>query len=49
MTLSEPQTMPGTSIRHTRRFVHIRELDGIRGIAALMLFFHHLCFTSIDP
>ncbi|WP_348267476.1 acyltransferase [Edaphobacter sp. DSM 109919] len=29
------------------RLVHIRELDGIRGMAALMVFFHHLCFTSI--
>ena len=28
---------------------HIRELDGVRGIAALMVFFHHVCFTSIRP
>ncbi len=28
---------------------HIRELDGVRGIAALMVFFHHLCFASIAP
>ena len=31
------------------RLAHIRELDGIRGIAAIMVFFHHLCFTSIQP
>jgi peptidoglycan/LPS O-acetylase OafA/YrhL len=31
--------------QHT--FVHIRELDGVRGLAALMVFFHHVCFTSI--
>lgn len=27
---------------------HLPELDGIRGIAALMVFFHHLCFTGLD-
>lgn len=32
-----------------RRLVHIRELDGLRGLAAIMVFFHHVCFTSIDP
>ena len=32
-----------------RRLVHIRELDGVRGIAAIMVFFHHVCFTSIVP
>lgn len=31
------------------RLPHIRELDGIRGIAALAVFFHHACFTSIEP
>jgi len=30
------------------RLAHIRELDGIRGIAALMVLFHHVCFTSIQ-
>ncbi|HEY0306934.1 MAG TPA: acyltransferase [Acidobacteriaceae bacterium] len=30
-----------------RRLHHIRELDGIRGIAALAVFFHHLCFASM--
>lgn len=33
----------------TRRLVHIPELDGVRGLAAIMVFFHHVCFTSIDP
>jgi peptidoglycan/LPS O-acetylase OafA/YrhL len=32
-----------------RRLRHIRELDGLRGLAALLVFFHHLCFTSINP
>jgi len=30
------------------RLGHLPELDGIRGIAALMVFFHHLCFTDLD-
>jgi peptidoglycan/LPS O-acetylase OafA/YrhL len=32
-----------------RPLPHIRELDAVRGLAALMVFFHHVCFTSIDP
>lgn len=31
------------------RLAHIRELDGVRGIAAIMVLFHHVCFTSIRP
>jgi peptidoglycan/LPS O-acetylase OafA/YrhL len=30
------------------RLTHIRELDGVRGLAALMVFFHHLTFTDLD-
>jgi Predicted acyltransferases len=38
----------GTKARKPR-LAHIRELDGVRGIAALMVLFHHVCFTSIRP
>lgn len=31
------------------RLKHIPELDGIRGIAAIAVFFHHLAYTSIQP
>jgi len=47
-----PQTASAMSARTQtcpRRLVHIRELDGVRGIAAIMVFFHHVCFTSIVP
>jgi peptidoglycan/LPS O-acetylase OafA/YrhL len=36
------------SLKKPAHFAHIPELDGIRGIAALMVFFHHLCFTEIN-
>ena len=29
----------------SRRFTHILELDGLRGIAVLLVFYHHLCYT----
>ncbi|HEY0163123.1 MAG TPA: acyltransferase [Edaphobacter sp.] len=36
------------SSKKPAHFAHLPELDGIRGIAALMVFFHHLCFTGIN-
>ncbi len=29
------------------RLKHIQELDGLRGVAALMVFCHHACFSSV--
>ena len=48
--MTEVQTISSRITPPTpRRLLHIRELDGLRGIAALMVFFHHVCYTSIDP
>jgi peptidoglycan/LPS O-acetylase OafA/YrhL len=50
MTLSAQPLMidkPATST--SSHLQHIRELDGVRGIAALMVFFHHVCFASLSP
>jgi len=48
-----PENHAGTTTRSDDlplpRLGHLRELDGIRGIAALMVFFHHMCFVSFDP
>lgn len=33
-------------VTRTQHLAHIRELDGLRGLAALMVLFHHVCFTS---
>jgi peptidoglycan/LPS O-acetylase OafA/YrhL len=41
------QTAPNAAPVRPRAFVHLRELDGVRGLAALMVFFHHVCFISV--
>jgi peptidoglycan/LPS O-acetylase OafA/YrhL len=41
------QTVAAEPAARQHSFAHIRELDGVRGLAALMVFFHHVCFTSI--
>jgi peptidoglycan/LPS O-acetylase OafA/YrhL len=43
-----PETNPLSMQKIERRLVHVRELDGVRGIAALAVFLHHICFTSIS-
>ncbi len=43
MVPSSPQASPS----NTARLRHIRELDGIRGIAVLMVFFHHAAFSTL--
>ena len=40
-----PVTVAGSS--QPARLRHIRELDGARGLAALMVFFHHVCFSTV--
>ena len=49
MTLSTEQVASERAALPVRRLRHIRELDGVRGVAALLVFFHHLCYTSIAP
>jgi peptidoglycan/LPS O-acetylase OafA/YrhL len=49
MILSMQPVAPGERSVPPRRLVHIRELDGVRGLAAIMVFFHHVCYTSIEP
>ncbi len=47
---SGPSSSSEAAIKpRSARLRHIRELDGIRGIAALSVFFHHACYTSIRP
>ncbi len=38
---------PDRTAGATPRLPHIPELDGLRGIAALMVFCHHACFSTI--
>jgi peptidoglycan/LPS O-acetylase OafA/YrhL len=49
MNMSTVTAAPARSSTSSRGLTHIRELDGIRGLAAIMVFFHHVCFTSIQP
>jgi peptidoglycan/LPS O-acetylase OafA/YrhL len=49
MPLSSPQVAPRPTPTRGRHLAHIRELDGVRGIAAIMVFFHHVCYVSINP
>jgi peptidoglycan/LPS O-acetylase OafA/YrhL len=49
MTSPTQQLKLDETATQRRHLSHIRELDGVRGIAALVVFFHHLCYTSIDP
>ena len=49
MPVSAPLLVQENPRTHSHSLAHIRELEGVRGIAALMVFFHHICFTSIEP
>jgi peptidoglycan/LPS O-acetylase OafA/YrhL len=44
---SSRQDQPSVRNAGRRRLVHVRELDGVRGLAAIAVFFHHVCFTSV--
>jgi peptidoglycan/LPS O-acetylase OafA/YrhL len=49
MTLTTEPLVSKGSAKSVYPLRHIRELDGARGLAALMVFLHHICFTSIIP
>jgi peptidoglycan/LPS O-acetylase OafA/YrhL len=41
------QAFPSEPMARARGFAHVRELDGVRGLAAAMVFLHHVCFTTV--
>jgi len=45
--ISQKTDVPEGTPPGKRALVHIRELDGVRGIAAMAVFFHHVCFASV--
>ncbi len=44
--MTESDDSPVTHGTRTQHLTHVRELDGLRGVAALMVFAHHLWYTS---
>jgi peptidoglycan/LPS O-acetylase OafA/YrhL len=41
------QAVPSEPMARARGFAYLRELDGVRGLAAAMVFLHHVCFTTV--
>ncbi len=45
--LAEAETGAAEAPAQTHRIRHIPELDGIRGLAAMAVIFHHICYASL--
>ncbi len=44
----QSQTTDEQRLKKSTRLRHVPELDGIRGLAALVVYFHHACYVSLQ-
>lgn len=46
-SIEDSQEPPLATAAPRRKLVHVRELDGVRGLAALAVFLHHVCYATL--